>query len=300
MRQTLVITFLLALAAVAPAASAQQSALLKDYTSAVVTSPPPNVHFDRSYTKYTDALGIPVLSSEKVPDAALLVARDIIIHMLARRSDLREAMIAQNWHVGVMAVSEHTTDIPEHRDLKKPSYEEVTDIERAHWAHISKMSDKEYWDKRARGLGGNPTTCAEENLLGYPGTRYYGENIFVHEFSHAIHAAIRSVDPKLATEIEQAYREAMALGLWKGSYGTTNVDEYWAEGTQFWFYSNFEYKDGDQTINSPVDLMHYDPKLYEVLSKVYPDHSIPVDVYRGKQIKKGPNDKSGAELVSTE
>lgn len=300
MHRLSLISLLTAIAIVAPAAAQQSGALLKDYSSAVVTPPPPSIHFDPFYKKYADALGIPVLSSEKVPDAALLVARDIVVHMLARRSDLREAMIAQNWHVGVMAVSEHTTDIPEHRNLKKPSYEEVTDIERAHWDHIAKMTDREYWDKRARGLGDNPTTCAEENLLGYPGTRYYGENIFVHEFSHAIHAAIRRTDPKLAAEIDHAYREAMALGLWKGSYGTTNVDEYWAEGTQFWFYSNFEYKDGNQTINSPVDLMHYDPKLYEALSKVYPDHSIPVDVYRGKQIKKGPNDKSGAELVSTE
>jgi hypothetical protein len=279
---------------------AQQSALLKDYTSAVVTPPPSNVHVDPFYKKYVDALGIPVVSSEKSPDVALLVARDIVIHMLARRADLREALIAQNWRVAIMAQSENTTDIPEQRHLKKPSYEEVTDIERAHWDHISKMSDKEYWDKRARGLGDNPTTGAEENLLGYAGTRYYGENIFLHEFSHAIHAAIRRADPKLAAEIQQAYQDAVAIGLWKGSYGTTNADEYWAEGSQFWFYSNFEYKDGDQTINSPLDLLRYDPKLYELLGKVYPDHEIPVDVYHAKRIKQSPNAKSGAELVSTE
>ncbi len=279
---------------------AQQTPLLKDYSSAVVMPPPPNVHVDPFYKKYTDALGIPVLSSAKVPDAALLVARDIVIHMLARRSDVREAMIAQDWRVAIMAQSESTTDIPEQRDLKKPSYDEVTDIERAHWDHIAKMSAKEYWDKRARGLGGNPTTGAEENLLGYPGTRYYGENIFLHEFSHAIHAAIRRADPKLAAEIQKAYEDAIAIGLWKGSYGTTNADEYWAEGTQFWFYSNFEYKDGDRTINTPLDLLRYDPKLYELLSNVYPDHEIPVDVYHAKRIKPGPNAKSGAELVSTE
>jgi hypothetical protein len=300
MRSELAITALLAVVCTAQLLPAQQSALLKDYTSTVVTPPPAGVHVDPFYKKYADALGIPVLSSEKVPDTALLVARDIVVHMLAHRADLREAMIAQNWRVAIMAKSEFTTDIPEQRHLKKPSYEEVTDIERAHWEHIAKMSDREYWDKRARGLGDNPTTGAEENLLGYPGTRYYGENIFMHEFSHAIHAAIRMADPKLAADIQQAYRDAIALGLWKGSYGTTNADEYWAEGTQFWFYSNFEYKDGDRTINTPLDLMHYDPKLYELLSRVYPDHIIPVDVYRGKQIKKGPNDKSGAEIVSTE
>jgi hypothetical protein len=272
-----------------------QTPLIGNYTSAAITAPPDSVRADSFYKKYADALGIPVLSSEKVPDAALLVARDIVIHMLANRPDIRGAMVAEHWRVGVMAQTELTTDIPEHRNLKKPSIEEVTEVERAHYDKIAKLTDKQYWDKRARGLGGNPTTCAEENLLGYPDTRYYGENIFVHEFSHAIHEAIQKADPKLAAEIEQAYRDAMALGLWKGSYGATNSFEYWAEGTQFWFYSNYEYVDGDQHINSPLDLLRYDPKLYELLGRVYPDHHIPVDVYYGKEIK--AKQKPGAQYV---
>lgn len=298
MCRTLFTMFLVAVSFSIPLAGqqAQQTPLFRDYISTVVTAPPDQLHLDPFYKKYCDALGIPVVSSEKVPDAALLVARDIVNHMLSRRVDLRDALIAKNWRIGVMARSEKTTDIPEHRHLKKPDFDEVTDIERAHWDHISKMTDKEYWDIRARGIGGNPTTCSEENLLGYPGTRYYGENIFVHEFSHAIHAAIRIADPKLAAEIDRAYRDAMALGLWKGSYATTNADEYWAEGTQFWFYSNFEYVDENKHINTPLDLLRYDPKIYEVLGRVYPDHEIPVDVYHGKQIK--ATHKSGAELVS--
>lgn len=298
MRHTTLIALSLIAGLAVPLHAQQQKPLLTDYVSAAVTTPPARLHADPFYKKYTDAIGIPVLSSEKAPDAALLVARDIIVHMLSRRYDLRDALVTQNWRVGIMAQSEKTTDIPEHRNLKKPSFEEVTDFERTHWDHISRMSDKEYWDKRARGLGGNPTTGAEENLLGYPETRYYGENIFAHEFSHAIHGAIRVADPKLAAEIDQAFRDAMALGLWKNSYGTTNADEYWAEGTQFWFYSNYEYVDGDRHINSPLDLMRYDPKLYELLGRVYPDHEIPVDVYRGKEIKPPASHKPGAQLVA--
>jgi hypothetical protein len=56
------------------------------------------------------------------------------------------------------------------------------------------QQDRDYHANRSRGMGGNPTTGAEENLLGYPGTRYFGEHIFVHEFAHAIHRAIRDVD----------------------------------------------------------------------------------------------------------
>ncbi|HYH01400.1 MAG TPA: hypothetical protein VD837_19900 [Terriglobales bacterium] len=277
--------------------AADQKPLIQDYASAVISAPADFLRADPFYKKYVDAEGIAILSSEKVPDSALLVARDIAVHMLANRPDIRAAMVAERWRVGVMAQSESTTDIPEHRNLKKPGIEHVTAIERAHYDRIAKLTDKQYWDKRARGLGGNPTTCAEENLLGYPGTRYFGENIFVHEFSHAIHQGIRLADPKLAAEIDQAYRDAMQLGLWKNSYGETNSSEYWAEGTQFWFHSNYEYVDGNTRINTPLDLLRYDPKLYELLSRVYPDHRIPADVYHGKQIPPPPTHKPGAMNV---
>src|SRR5215472_17085264 len=91
-------------------------ALIEDYIKANVAAVPAALGFDPFYTKHTDALGIAILSSEKVPDAALLVARDIVIHMLARRVDLRQEVVSKNMHVGVMGLSESTTDIPEHRD----------------------------------------------------------------------------------------------------------------------------------------------------------------------------------------
>ena len=58
---------------------------------------PPSVRtefkLDPFYQKYADAMGITILSSEKAPDTALLVARDIVIHMLAKRPDLRAEMV---------------------------------------------------------------------------------------------------------------------------------------------------------------------------------------------------------------
>lgn len=269
---------------------AQEKPLIEDYVRAAVTTPPATLDVDPFYKKYTDALGIPILSSEKVPDGALLVAWDIVIAMLTKRPDLRQEMIRKKMRVGVMAQSEVTTDIPEHRHRKKPARDDprLTPAERANYDRpggIGSMTDKEYWDRRARGLGGNPTTCAEENLLGYPGTRYYGENILVHEFAHAImNVAIRTADPQLYEEILAAYRDAMAKGLWKGHYAATNADEYWAEGPQFWFWSNYEYRDGSRRVQSPDDLRQYDPRLYELLSRVYETHRIPMDVYHGKNI----------------
>src|SRR5262249_29054406 len=255
------------------------------------TAVPAELGFDPFYKKYTDALGIAILSSEKVPDAALLVARDIVIHMLAKRADLRQEMVSENMHVGVMAVSESTTDIPEHRDRKKPPSGDprLTPGEKRGdetGTGIATMTAKQYWDRRARGLGGNPTTCAEENLLGYRGTRYYGENIFVHEFSHAIMGvAIRTIDPELFEAIHAAYRAAKKKGLYKGHYAETNANEYWAEGTQWWFWSNFEWFDGETRLQTPDDLKAYDHTLYELMGRVYPDHHIPMDVFYARNIK---------------
>jgi hypothetical protein len=270
--------------AAALVAGAPREPLIRDYVSVVVGPPPASLGLDPFYGKHADALGIPVVASAKVPDAALLVARDIVIHMLAQRPDVRGALVASHWRIVVMAQTESTTDIPEHRALKKPPREELTALEQAHYERIARLSDKEYWDRRARGLGGNPTSCAEENLLGYPGTRYYGENILVHEFAHAMHEGIASADPGLFAEIAKAFADATAAGRWKGSYGATNASEYWAEGVQFWFHSNFEYRDGDRRIVSPEDLLRYDPRLFELLGRVYSDHRIPVDAYSGREI----------------
>src|SRR3546814_19105078 len=71
-----------------------------------------------------------------------------------------------------------------------------------------------------------------------PGTRYFGETILVHEFSHAIFDAMESADPALFGQVQKAYADAMAKHLWDVQYGATTAHEYLAEGTQFWFNSN--------------------------------------------------------------
>ena len=71
-------------------------ALLQDYLAFTVTAPPASLELDPFYKKYTDAHGVPVVSSAKVPDAALLMARDIVQFMLANRPDLRRSSSARS------------------------------------------------------------------------------------------------------------------------------------------------------------------------------------------------------------
>ena len=245
------------------------------------------------YGKYADAGGIPVIASPKVPDEALLVARDIIDHMLKARPDIRADLIKRGARLGVIATSEQLLDLPEHRDWKKPGRRDhrLTDRERANYDQpggIGSMTAQQYWNARARGMGGIFTTTAEENLLGYPGSKNFGYGLTVHEFAHNIHSSVRRVEPKLQKELQAAYKDAMAKKMYVYANGqragTVNtLEEYWAEGTQFWFWNNtpkvFVADGVAHTVWSPDDLKRYDPKLYSILSRVYADHRIPADVH---------------------
>ncbi|TDX02009.1 glycoside hydrolase [Dinghuibacter silviterrae] len=253
-------------------------------------APPDSLGLDTFYKKYTDAGGIPIVSSEKAPDTALIVARDIVNYMLVKRPDVRATLIQHKARVLVMAQSEMETDLPERRSWKKPTRDDprLTPGERDNYdkpGGIASMTDREYWNRRARGMGGTVTSCAEENLLGYPGTRYYGENILVHEFSHNIMNALRVCDTTLYREIHVAYDTAKARGLYKGQYAINTVAEYWAEGTQWWFWSNIEFYDGDTRVQTPDELKAYDPVLYHLLERVYLGHHNPADVYYAKNLR---------------
>src|SRR5688572_6865595 len=78
----------------------------------------------------------------------------------------------------------------------------------------------------------------------YPGTRYLGEQILVHEISHSIQGSLRRVDPALHAELEAAYREATERERYITARGTCHyavntLAEYRAEATQWWFWSNY-------------------------------------------------------------
>ncbi|BAV09274.1 hypothetical protein SAMN05421788_101715 [Filimonas lacunae] len=263
--------------------------LISTFEQYIITVPPDSLHLDTFYARYTDAYGIPVVSSRNVSDAALLVGRDIINYMLLKRPDVRKVLIAGNARLSIIGKSEMQTDLPECRDWKKPTIDDVrlTPGERDNYnkpGGIASMTDKQYWNQRARGMGGIQTSCAEENLLGIPGTRYYGENITVHEFSHNIMGALQTFDTAFNRAIEAAYAAALAKGLYKGQYAINTIAEYWAEGSQWWFWSNYEFYDNTTRIQTPDDLKSYDPALYAILESVYAGHHVPGDVYYGKNI----------------
>lgn len=269
---------------------------------APVGPPPAALGLDSFYVKSVDADGIPVSSSQAVPDEALQVARRMMVAMLARRPDLARQLVRAGQRVMVMGVDELTTDVPEQRDWKKPAIDDprLTRCERKLYdVRIGRLTDREYWGRRARGMGGLLTSAATENLLAIPGTKYYGETILVHEFSHAILYAVEAVDPALYAQVEKAYAAAKDAGLWTGEYGATTVQEYWAEGTQFWFNSNKLAMVDGVRILSDADLRRHDPALAAVLRAVYGErHRLPGDPFykHPARVPPGPIPKSTAEV----
>jgi hypothetical protein len=270
--------------------------------AAAPTAPPGSLNLDPFYAKYLDAGGIPVTSSAKVPDAVLEKARSIVLQMLHHRPDLKAELVREGYRVVVMAESESTLDLPEQAGWKKPARDDprLTRCELKHYdERIGRLTDREYWDRRARGMGGRLTSGTVENLLGLPISRYYGETIFVHEFGHDVLEAIQTADPALYAAVQRAYANAKARDLWHNEYAMTTIDEYWANGTQFWFNSNkLQAMDG-RRILSDADLKAYDPALYAVLGRAYGrNHHLAGDPFYNSpaRVPPGPPPANTAEV----
>lgn len=237
----------------------------KDFTRAlsvvdavpVVTAPPDSLNLDPFYKKYLDAGGIPVISSNNVPDEALIEVMETVNWMLQDMPEVRNKIISYNGRVGIMSEDEVTTDIPEHAFL----------------ANDTLIN----WDERARGLGGTVavpiTTCAEENVLCYDIDPYQNEDILIHEFAHAIHLmGLQHVYSDFNDLLTLAYITALAEGKWENTYAATNIEEYWAEGVQNWFNCNAESSPPDGVhnhVNTRAELELYDQGLYQLLESYF-------------------------------
>jgi len=217
------------------------------------------------YTQVVRANGYPICGSAKVSPYALKEAAYLADLMLAKRPDVREAMIASGSRLCILAHDEFTTDQPEWAWLEKlpvPGFES--------------MSIKDYRDARARGMGGSATdpfcSCAEENLLAYEGDPYSTECIFIHEFAHNIHLrGLSNVDATFDRRVKASFDAAMKAGMWKGKYASVNHHEYFAEGVQSWFDNNRENDHDHNHVNTRAELLDYDPGLAALCREVFGD-----------------------------
>ena len=250
------------------------SPLVESYLSHIVRPPPPELverfQLDTThYKKHADAQGYPILASEKVPDEALAIVRDQVNYMLGFRSEIRDAMIKAGARIVIMAETEYTMDIPEQRNWTVPKYRDprLTAGERSSYFEpggLGYRSAEAYWNARARGMGGTLTSCTEENVLGYYGTRYWGTNICIHEFAHGIMGAgIANHDPEWHQDIVDAYHAAREADLRTvQGYAGNTFNEYWAVNLEW--YLGVGGRDR-------AELKEVDPRGYELFTRLIPE-----------------------------
>jgi hypothetical protein len=197
--------------------------------------------------------GIPIKAHKVVADEALYAARDRLEMMLHHQPLVASKLATAKIELHIIGKEQVTTDLPEWRqDKGKPLAE-------YHWLTR---------DQRTRGMGGQLTSCGEENLLKLEKDRYRGRDICVHEFAHAVFGL--GIDQATRTKVERQYRRSLQNGLWKQSYAATNPDEFFAELTMWYFGTH---GDMGMTGRKPKigrdGLKEYDPDAFALLDAFY-------------------------------
>ncbi len=239
------------------AACTQAETEVKKEQGDKITAPTESIvekyELDPFYKKYLDVNGIAVTSSDKVTDEALYEVKYLIGKALAHRPGIWKSMAEGGTRITIIGAKEEVSKVPEYY---------IEDEERA-----------AYQNRRVRGYGGPKlTSCGEENLLNYPGDRYTGESIFLHEFAHCIDNHQRRIDRSFRRKLSALYRDARKRGLWENTYAGSNAAEYWAEGVQDWWDCNKQGRGGKvdgihNHVNTREELQEYDPNLAALIAE---------------------------------
>jgi hypothetical protein len=224
-------------------------------------APPDSLGLPNFYKKYLDAHGIPVLSSIAVADKALVQACFAVMHMVDKRDDVRQAMIAQNMHVAVIGINEVTTDIPEYSDL------------------YSAFPPPPDWNQ-LRGVGATiarpVSSVGEENLLCLPSDPYAGEAVTIQTFSSSVLLGVEQVDSSYQKRLQDAFTTATNAGKWQGTFASQTAIAYFGEGAEDWFDAARQADPPDGVanfVNTRAELEQYDPTLAGLMDEVMPDTS---------------------------
>ncbi len=209
---------------------------------------PPEKEF---FTKELVYYGIPIKAPPVVDDKALYEAQRRIDQELKRIPNARYNLKIAGAELHIIGRDQNTSDLPEWRHAKGKPFDGKLTI-----------------DERTRGMGGLMTSCGEENLLNLPVDRYRGRDICTHEFAHCIqdHGLSRDVRDLIKAQ----YKKSTEAGLWKGAYAASNVNEFFAELTMWYFGTH---GDMNMTGTKPAigreGLKAYDPDAYKLLDDLY-------------------------------
>ncbi len=231
-----------------PAAPATAAAAEPPARGAIRPIDPPEGGF---YSKRLDYCGIAIKAPREVADEALFAAWDKLQMMMEKLPAARANLSAVRAELHIIGKDQVTSDLPEHRHLKGKPFDGKLTV-----------------DQRTRGLGGLLTSCGEENLLRLEKDRYRGRDICVHEFAHNIfqNAIPRSIREKF----QERRRRSLEKGLWVDSYAGSNVDEFFAELSMWYFGTRGDlHMKGAKPADGREGLKAYDPEALALMDDFY-------------------------------
>jgi hypothetical protein len=215
---------------------------------------PPEKDF---FSKRLDFHGIPIKAHEVVADEALHAAYDrlsmMFSNLLPKQPMVISNLVGRGAALHIIGCDQVTTDLPEWRHDKGKKIAEYNGRTR---------------DERTRGMGGLLTSCGEENLLRLEKDRYRGRDICLHEFAHNLlnNGCPREIKDRFA---EQRKR-SLEKGLWLKSYAGSNVDEFFAELTMWYFGTHGDLRmSGPKPDNGRDGLKRYDPEAFSLMDDFY-------------------------------
>ena len=201
--------------------------------------------------KYLDVEDITITGSGKVSDEVFYAAKEIILTITAKRPEIRSKL--SGYECILIARGESVAAALE-------------------------------WDEGVTGNTGSALT--PQGYLGFPGrfasviekNRKPDMGVFVHEFGHAVHSIISTIDPGFDGSLTLSYNHAMKLGLWADKYFSEDnweleyppEREYWAEGVRMWYYVG-----NGQEFETREAFKKYDPGLTNLLSLWLSEEDIP-------------------------
>ena len=232
------------------------------------------------YTKYINAGGIAIIGNDDTADKHLVEAQRAVLVMTSKFPELRDRLSLEHREFYLILKGPATPwrYVPEIlRDYKHidGDYELIAAGGCNQGYCFSGVNEVHRRLEEDEPCGDRVCRC----FLGYcyvvvddPRYRQVYLETFVHEFAHALHGEMSRLDLSFNDRLKSAYAQAHELKTWSGLYADTNYSEYWAEGTEFWFYGTTLSDDFEITRE---ELKERDPLLYQLLSKWYPDVSLP-------------------------
>lgn len=208
------------------------------------------------YTRAFEWDGLYVVSGPEVQPLSLMTAAETAFNMLRHRPDLVGLLVQDRSRVAVTPQGASIVALPEFRDLDG----EFTSDGRP-WNQVTGIAGYDNGYIAANG---------EANVLSLPNDPYRGqENITLHEWAHVIHMGAINKVASLADELTEAFNDAMAAGLWSGTYVSSNVLEYFAVATEAFFDFTREPDSTINHVNTRAELAQYDPQLFAFMVKIY-------------------------------